>query len=131
MENQSAIREALVKIATLRVDRVPSSAMALEMENIALRALLQCREHVELKSGTDDSSGAYAIDDDVAEVKRRTVEYLAKKESAYISVIVQNGEKRDKLRPIARAAIMDMVKSGEIVPVIGIRGTATKLYRLP
>ena len=130
-ENQSAIMEAMVKIASLRADRITSAAMAIEMENIALRALLQCREHVALKSGTDDSFGAYAIDDDVAEVKRRTVEYLAKKESAYISVIVQMGEKRKKLRPIARATIMDMVKSGEIVPVIGSDGTATKFYRLP
>ena len=131
MENQSAIMEALVKIASLRADRSPSAAMALEMENIALRALFQCREHVELKSGTYDSSGDYTIDDSVAEVKRRTVEYLSKKKSAYISVIVQMGEKRKKLRPIARATIMDMVKSGEIVPVIGSDGAATKFYRLP
>ena len=131
MENKSAIMEALVKIASLRADRSPSAAMALELENIALRALFQCREHVELKSGTYDSSGDYTIDDSVAEVKRRTVEYLSKKKSAYISVIVQMGEKRKKLRPIARATIMDMVKSGEIVPVVGSDGTATKFYRLP
>ena len=131
MENQSAIREALVKIATLRVDRVPSSAMALEMENIALRALLQCREHVELKSGTDDSSGAYAIDDRIAEVKRRAIGYLSWKKSAYLSAIIQNAGKRNKLRLVARDAIQEMIASGEIVPVVGSDGDATKFYRLP
>ena len=130
-DNQSAIMEALVKIASLRGDRSPSASIALELENIALKALLPYRDHAVMNIGVSDSVIDDLLEQRKAEVKRRAVGYLSWKNSAYLSAIIQNAGKRNKLRHVARDAIHEMINSGEIVPVIGSDGTATKFYRLP
>jgi hypothetical protein len=130
-DNQSAIIEALVKIASLRGDRSPSASIALELENIALKALLPYRDHAVMNSGVSDSVMDDLLEQRRAEVKRRAIGYLSWKNSAYLSAIIQNAGKRNKLRHVARDAIHEMIKSGEIVPVIGSDCTATKFYKLP